>query len=276
MQFSLESLAALATIVGTAASVLALIQSRNWLALTGLPLVCVAIVAGLYARRERLALTSATVTIEGHNIDALTAANLKRRVNRSLLIQEAHHTAHIEGEDLRIEWEYAGYCRVKRETAMEFSVEAAHTTTFTDLACAGYDLGHDPAMKHKIQPVLLGNDGMSKKISVPFLEPLGAQQPFRVMLKCTLPRCITPGFAYYTATLSFVQNRIRRSTVRLIFAGQQPRWVRVYECLPRRPPVLIKTLSPSRKGAGVSEYLDVITETHGQSARVYTFWRDSV
>ena len=85
-------------------------------------------------------------------------------------------------------------------------------------------------MEHKIQPLLIGADGLSKKISVPFLEPLLAQQPFRVMLRCTLPRCMTLGFAYYTATLSFAQDRIRRASVQLIFIGQKPRWVRVYKC----------------------------------------------
>jgi hypothetical protein len=275
MQFSLESLAAVATILGTGLSILALIKSRDWLIVASLPLIGVAIVAGFYARKERLALKSANVTIEGYSIDTLTAANLKRRVNRSLTIQEAHHTARIEGEDLKIEWVYAGYCRAKRETAMEFSVESAYAVTFADLDCVGFDLACDPAMEHKIQPVLIGANGLSKKISVPFIEPLRAQQPFRVMLRCTLPRCMTLGFAYYTATLSFAQDRIRRSTVRLIFVGQKPRWVRVYECSPRKPPVLIKTLAPTRAREGDSEYLDIIGDTGGQSARVYAFWRDT-
>jgi hypothetical protein len=275
MQFSLESLAAAATILGTGLSILALIKSRDWLMFTSLPLIGVAIIAGLYARRERQALKSATVTIEGYSIDSLTAANLKRRVNRSLIIQEAQHTARIEGENLHIEWTYAGYCRAKRETAMEFSVESAYAVTFADLDCAGFDLACDPAMQHKIQPLLIGANGLSKKISVPFFEPLHAQQPFRVMLRCTLPRCMTLGFAYYTATLSFAQDRIRRSTVRLIFVGQKPRWVRVYECPPGKQPVLIKNLAPTRGQDGDSEYLDVIGDTAGQSARVYAFWRDT-
>ncbi len=272
MQFSLESLAALATIFGTALSVLALIKSRDWLMAISLPLVGIAIIAGWYARRERVALKTAAITIEGHNIDSLTAANLKRRVNRTLAIQEAHHTARIDGEDLKIEWTYAGYCRGKRESAMEFSVEAAHITTFDMLDCVGYDLEHDPAMKHKIRPLLIGTEGLSKKLSVPFLEPLGHRQPFRVMLKCTLPRCITPGFAYYTATLSFAQDRIRLCTVRLIFVGHAPTWVRAYEGSP--PAKLIKSLSPVGNGKGEYEYLDVIEDAAGQSARVYAFWRD--
>ena len=272
MQFSLESLAALATILGTALSVLALIKSRDWLVAISLPLIGVAIVTGWCARRERLALKSAAVTIEGYNIDSLTAANLKRRVNRTLAIQEAQHVARIDGGDLKIEWTYSGYCRGKRESVMEFSVESARVTTFAELDCVAYDIEHDPAMKHKIRPLLIGAEGLSKKISVPFLEPLRHRQPFRVMLKCTLPGCITPGFAYYTATLSFAQDRIRRRTVRLIFVGHAPAWVRAYD--DASPPQLLKTLSVVRHQAGEFEYVDVIEDAAGRSARVYAFWRD--
>jgi hypothetical protein len=276
MQFSLESLAALATIIGTAVSILPLIHSRNWIVLTSLPLVCVAIVAGLYAGRDRRIVKSTPVTIEGQSIDCLNVANLRRRVNRTLGVQEAEHTARIEGEDLKIEWIYSGYCRARRESVMEFSIEAERTVPFDRLECVAYDLGHDPSMAHKISPLLIGTDGISKKISVPFLEPLRRKQPFRVMLKCTLPGCMPPGLGYYVATLSFAQARVRRSTIRLIFAGPAPVWVRVYECAPARPPTLLKTLAPLREGHGEHEYLDVVEDADGQSARVYAFWRDAV
>ena len=209
MQFSLESLAALATILGTILSVIALVQSRNWLILTSLPIVALAIIAGLYARRERLALKAAAITIEGQSIDSLNIANLRRRVNRTLRIQEADHVARIEGEDLKIEWTYSGYCRAKHESAMEFSIESEHTVSFDRLDCVAYDLGNDPSMAHEIRPLLIGSEGMSKKISVPFLEPLFAHQSFRMMLKCTLPECIKVGFGYYTATMSFAHDRVR-------------------------------------------------------------------
>jgi len=92
MQFSLEFLVAVATIVGTVTSILAVIQSRAWLVFTSLLFVCLSIAAGLYARKKRLALNAASTETEGHSIDSLNIANLKRRVNRTLVIQEAHHT----------------------------------------------------------------------------------------------------------------------------------------------------------------------------------------
>lgn len=83
-----------------------------------------------------------------------------------------------------------------------------------------------------------------------------------------------PGFGYYCSTLSFAQVRIPRCTVRLIFAGSAPVWVRVYEAGPS--PLLLKTLTLVRQEQGEREYLDVIENVPGQSARVYAFWRDSV
>ncbi len=276
MKFSLESLLALATIVGTATSVLAVVQSRAWLVFMSVLFVCLSIIAGLYARKKRLALIAATTEIEGHSIDSLNIANLKRRVNRTLVIQEAHHTARIEGEDLEITWQYTGYCNAGRETAIDFSIDSDDTTAFENLNCVAFDLVRDPEMVRPIRPLLAGSEGISRKLSVPFLEPLKANDSFVVLLKCILPQCLKAGFGYYTSTLSFTQDRVRRCEVCLIFAGPMPSWLRVYECSTQRRPLLLKTLSPVRKTADSCEYRDVEEERPGQSARIYTFWRDTV
>lgn len=274
MQFSLETLIALATIVGTATSVLAVIQSHSWLVFTSLLLVCFSIVAGLYARKKRLALNAASTEIEGHSIDSLNIANLKRRVNRTLVIQEALHTARIEGEDMEITLQYSGYCKVERETSIDFSIDSDDSTAFENLNCVVFDLVHDPNMMRPIRPLLVGSEGISRKLSVPFLEPLKAHDSFAVLLKCALPQCFNTGFGYYTSTLSFTQVRVCRCEVRLIFAGSMPSWLRVYECSAQRRPVLLKTLPPVRQTADTCEYLDVEEDRPGQSARIYIFWRD--
>jgi hypothetical protein len=276
MPFSFESLAALATIIGTVVSVLALLQSRAWLLLTSALIVCLSILAVLYARRQRLALDAASTVIEGHSIDALNIGNLRRRVNRTLFVQDVQHTARIEGEDLEITWRYSGYCRAASESAIEFSINSESNTAFGKLECAAYDLRHDPEKSHRIQPLLVGPEGLSKRISVPFLKPLSANDPFDVMLRCTLPRCIKSGFSYYASVLQFAQDRVARCEVRLIFAGRTPDWLRVYESTLQKPAALVKTLPPSRQEPGLTEYLDVAEDREGQSARVYTFWRDSV
>ena len=276
MQFSLESLAALATIAGLIVSVLALLQSREWLVLTSVVVVCLSIAGLLYARRQRLAVTSASTVIEGRSIDSLNIANLKRRVNRTFVIQNAKHEARIEGEDIRITWTYRGYCRSGPASAFEFSVDSDNSVPFDRFDCIAYDLGHDPGMAHEIRPLLASSDGVSKKISAPFLKPVKAEEPFGVLLQCTLPKCVKSGLGYYVSTSSFAQDRLPRHEVRIVFAGTAPSWVRVYDCTPPRPAVLLKTLAPSHHEPGLSEYIDVIEDAPGQSARVYMFWRDSV
>jgi hypothetical protein len=237
--------------------------------------VSISIVIGLYARKKRLALNAASTEIEGHSIDSLNIANLKRRVNRTLIIQEAHHTARIEGENLEITWQYSGYCKADRETSIDFSVDSDDSTAFENLDCVAFDLARDPGMAQPIRPLLVGSEGISRKLSVPFLEPLKVNDSFAVLLKCALPRCINMGLDYYTSTLSFAQDRVRRCEVRLIFAGPIPSWLRVYECSAQRRPVLLKTLPPVRQTTDSCEYLDIEEERPGQSARVYVFWRDA-
>jgi hypothetical protein len=198
---------------------------------------------------------------------------LRRRLNRSLVIQEAHHVAEIEGEDLMITWKYAGYCRSEQETAMEFSIDTDNSVPFDDLNCFAYDLQHDPRSKHKLRPILIGPDGISKKIAVPFLEPLIAQQPFSVVLKCALPGCMKAGLEYYTSTLSFGQDQVRKSTVRMVFFGGRPAWVRVYECAPSESAKLLKSLRPLLENQEYGEYLDIGEDVPAQSARIYVFSR---
>jgi hypothetical protein len=276
MFLSLESLAGLATIIGTVISAVGIIQSRAWLALISVAFVVLSIAAIWYARKQRLALDAASTVIEGHSIDSLNIANLRRSVNRAFVIQEAHHTARVDGEDMEITWRYSGYCKSNRESTIEFSIDSDAGTTFDELDCIAYDLGHDPEMAHEIRPILVGTEGISKKVSVPFLETLKAQQPFGVLLKCTLPRCLKTGFAYYTSTLSFAQDRVQRCVVHLIFVGTAPSWVRVYESTAQRPATLVKTLAPSRQEPGRCEYLDDVEDRRGRSARIYAFWRDEV
>src|SRR5438105_14824241 len=95
-----DELASWASILGTVVSFLGLIQSKTWLTAVGLLFVALSIITLAYARRERRRLRSAAISVEGRSLDSLNVANLRRRVNRSLLVQRADHMASIEGEDL--------------------------------------------------------------------------------------------------------------------------------------------------------------------------------
>jgi hypothetical protein len=276
MQSLSELLASWATVLGTILTVIGLIQSRAWLTVVSVFFVCASIFAGMYARRQRLAIDSASVVIEGKSLDALNTANLRRRVNRSLVIQEACQVATIEGEDLHMTWRYSGYCHAEHETTFEFSVDSERYIPFSQLECFAYDLQHDRARTHKIRPFLIGPDGISKKIGVPFLNPLVAQQSFEIEFECDIPGCFRPGLGYYNSTLSFGQEKVPRCSVRLLFLGAKPRWVRIYQCDAFRLPTLLRELPPTRIQSGATEYLDVGEDLSARSARIYLFCRSSL
>jgi len=193
-----------------------------------------------------------------------------------VVVQKAYHGARIEGENLQITWRYAGYCRAERESAIEFSIDADNNVPFEKLECFAYDLRNDPDQRHKIRPLLIGADGISKKIAVPFLTPLKQHQGFDIVLRCELPDCMNAGVDYYTSTLSFDETSIPRCTIRLVFVGSRPEWVRVYECNPLGRTQLIKDLPAARVSQGFVEYLDFVENVSGQASRVYLFHRSSV
>jgi hypothetical protein len=206
-------LASWATILGAVLSVFSLIQSRAWLTGIGVLLVGVSVAAGMYAKRERLAIQSASVVIEGKSIDALNAANLKRRLNKTLVIQEVRHAAQIDGEDLSFFWQYTGYCQAERETAIQFSIDAESAVPFEQLNCLAHDLSHDPGGKHPIRPILMGADGISKKIAVPFLEPLNAQQSFNVALECRITQLLRQGDSKVFKKYSQMKLQMKREAL---------------------------------------------------------------
>jgi hypothetical protein len=268
-----ESLAFWATIVSTILSFLGLIQSYAWLTAIGASLFLVSLAALLYAKRQRQFVTGAEIEVEDVSIDSLNVANLRRRLNRSLVIQEADHVAQIDGEDLTVTWRYAGYCRAKQETAIEFSIDTDNNIPFDQLDCVAFDLRRDPHRTHQIRPLLVGPDGISKKLAVPLLQPLLSREPFSMMLTCKLPGCMNGGTEYYTSTVSFDQPQIRRFSVRLKFLGERPDWLRVYQCDSSGNAKLVKALRPAREGGGLTEYLDLDEDMPAQSARIYVFRR---
>ena len=270
-----DSLAYWSTILGTVLSVLGLSESSLLLAALGSLLLAASIAALGYAGRQRQRLRLAAIKIEGRSIDSLNVANLGRRLNRSLVVQEADQVATIKGEDMVLSWRYRGYCRAPHEVVIEFSIDTDNHIPFERLECFAYDLQHDPKRMHRIRPVLLGADGLSKKLAVPLLERLSAREPFNVLLTCTLPGCMKSGVEYYTSTTSVAQESVASCTVRLVFLGERPEWLRVYECGASGATKLLKDLRPSRETPRRIEYTDHANDVPAQSARIYVFSRNA-
>jgi exosortase/archaeosortase family protein len=196
-----------------------------------------------------------------------------RRTNGSLVAQHADYRAVIDGENLAVTWKVSGYCRAASETAIGFSIDAETNIPFDNLDCVGFDLRRDPGRRHPIRPVLVGPDGISKKVSVPFLAPLSSQEPFHVVLTCDLPGCMKAREDYCAVTLSFDQDRVARYTMRLTFAHSRPDWVRAYECKPDGEPRLLRSLQAQAKDRSAFDYVDDEYDIAARTTRIYVFRR---
>lgn len=269
---SKEQFATLVSFLGSLVALFGLLQSQAALVVAGSCCAAVAIGALTYSRQSRKRLQSAAISIEGMNIDSLNVANLRRRLNRSLVVQSAYHLAQIEGSDLTVAWHYSGFCKSKQESSMEFSIDSEKNISFDELDCFAFDLQEDPARLHRIRPLLIGGAGISKKVAVPFLKPLSAQDPFSVLLHCNLPGTLAQGEQfYYTSTLSFAQRKVKHFAVHLVFIKHAPEWVRVYECDDSGRAKLINHLHPFKNDGDRCEYVDSVEDIAGQAVRIYVF-----
>ena len=210
--------------------------------------------------------------LHGLNLDAFNLANLKRRTNASLFVQSAHHTAMIDRRNLTMDWRCAGYCK-SPESALEFSIDSDKSTPYEQLDCVAFDLHEDPNRAKRIRPRLVGADGLSKKLSVPFLKPLLAQQQFDMLLQTAIPECMGLGIQHFSSTFSFAQRWIPFVTVHLVFVRQAPDWLLVYEASGKDSKFhFVDELQPFLSGPQTWEYREELRNLRGRSARVYVYW----
>lgn len=276
MQMVLQVLATVAAILAPLSTIIGLVQSRGWLTAFGSVVVLILCGVAIWVLHTRRRMAAVSVVIDGNSIDSVSAANLRRRIDRNLMIQTAEHTATIDGPDLQIAWRYTGFCRARSATTMEFSIDSSTSTPFSQLDCSAFDLRHDPNKQHPIRPLLIGPDGISKKVAVPFLSPLSLNQPFDLALQCRLPMTYSPGTCHYSSSLSFDQQRVGHYAVSLKFLRTRPSWVRVYEIDSAGRPRLLKNLHPAAENDGILEYRDVMANAPARSIRVYRFHLDAL
>ena len=268
-----DSLAFWSSILGAVLGILGVRLDSGWIALLGFLLITMSSAVFLYAWSERRRLKLADITIEGRRIDSLNVANVARRLNRTLVVQEVDQVATIRGEDLIVAWRYSGYCRAPHESVVELSIDMDTHIPFERLDCYAYDLHHDPQRNHEIRPVLLGSDGLSKKIGIPLLQPLAPSEPFSVLVRCRMPGSMKSGLDYYTSTVSVSQARVTSFATRILFIGKHPEWLRVYQCDSSGAVTLLKDIRPTHVDTRTAEYIDLATDVPANAARIYLFHR---
>ena len=87
-----DSVAFWATILGTLLGVFGAIKSLTWLVVMGVLVVFGAIGTLVYARKQRQLVKSAALKVAGRSLDSLNVASLRRRMNRSLVVQQARES----------------------------------------------------------------------------------------------------------------------------------------------------------------------------------------
>lgn len=260
---------------GTVVSFLGLIRSRDVVAVVWGALLLASAYTFFWAVRMRRLLRNASIVIDGRSIGCLNLANLARRRNQTLVIQRVKHEIRISRTEMENLWTYSGYCRVEGgASVIEFSVDSEAYVPFDELECFAFDLKRDPIMKHKIFPKLLGPDGLSKKIEVPFARALKVNDQFSIFLYCRLPNSVAGGDDFYASTLSFKQPTVPDYEVELRFKTHLPDWVRVYECDEEGRSRLVEDLPCTEQGAGLAVYRDVLRDVPGESTRIYMFYRN--
>ena len=260
------------SIIGLLISIYGLIANRQAYIFMGLFffIISVLLAFALLKIKERIKKTN--LTIEGKRIDALNAANTARNPNRTLKVQDATHFLKVVNNDLILSFEYSGYCK-NEENGFVFSLDSDVYCPFEKLVCYGFDLLNDPCKTHKIRPILLEPDGLTKKIKLPFINPIFQGDRFHVRLYCELPRCIEFGKDYVVASLSFKDRAgIKNFSVKLEFNKNHPKWVRLYDATSGKPR-LIKDLKPKCLKADSVYYEDNYKNIEGEKHLVYFFER---
>ncbi len=260
-----------ACLLGSAIAGVGVVQAQPAIALGGIGLSVLAGAAGTLMRAHRSRTESFPTHIEGLNLDSLELANRRRRLNRSLRVERAFQVAIVEGSDLHLAWQYDGSCRSDHETGIEFSIDSENNIPFERLDCFAFDIQNDPQRLEQIRPSLIGTDGISKKINVPFSKPLKKNDRFSVLLNCTLSGCVSTGLQYYTSSLSFDQSSVENASVHLIFVRTRPEWVRAYDIRSNGEAILLNELRPIRDDGLTCEYIDIARNVPGQSVRVYLY-----
>jgi len=249
------------------------IDGKKWIALIlGVTSVAAIFIAlKLYSEKKRN--KKSNIVIENTRIESLNLANLARLKNSTLKVDTAIHRNYINGNDLAIEFEYSGICTCDDgESGITFSVDCDSNLGFEQMNWYGYDLIVDTNKTHKIHPKLLGAEGLTKKVMLPFAKKIIKYGKFHTSFRVTLPGCMKTGKDYVTATFSFNKLPIDTVIIELWFMDLYPKYVHLYD-VTNGVSTLEKELIPTNQISNKICYVDNINNLNPETALVYYFER---
>ena len=161
------------SIAGISIAIYGLIVNRKIYTLLGVFLIIIVTLLAFRLLKANRLTKKTNIVIEGKRIEALNVANLLKKPNKSLKVQEAKHFARVESNNLILFFEYSGHCKKRNgENGFVFNIGSDVNQPFEKLLCYGFDLLNDPLKTHKIKPFLVKDDGLAKKIKLPFIKAL--------------------------------------------------------------------------------------------------------
>lgn len=262
------------SIIGLLLSIYGVINKHITLTSFGLFFFVISVALALKLFELNKIIKKSNISIADMKIDALNLANLSKVRNKTLKVQEASHWFKIIGTNLSMTFKYSGYCKsTSGESGFVFNVDSDVNISFAKLTCFGYDLENDPKRSHMIKPFLIGSDGLSKRVKLPFAKMIRKGEQFRIIFYCELPGCIKPGKDYVISSLFFEDDStIQRFSNHLEFVSDFPKWVRLYDATQDNP-TLLKDLKPQYHQGMTVYYKDSYNNIGPDKAFIYLFER---
>jgi len=270
-----KTLESILAALGILTTIYGLYKSEQYPVIIGIVVLTIIIIFGertfeLFKYKQKL--KEAKISIEGRSITALNLANIERLNDKNFKVKNVKHTAVIENKNASFSFEYSGICIKKpEENGFLFSVEAENNVSFNNLDCYGYDLLADPQKMKKLRPIIKNNDGISKKVLLPFATQMSRYHPFSIFLTANYKNCMSYGKNYYNSTLSFnKRHKIESFKMVLKFKNFPPKDIRVYE-IKKGNARYIRSINPETSDNNL--FIDQYKNVPGIKQLVYIFDR---
>lgn len=203
---------------------------------------------------------------EGVNIECGNLVDDITKINTATDPTTVIHKYNVVGKDLICEYSYKGLIRKNGVATCDFVFSTTNALPYSDMNCYAID-----NMIHRRQiPKLIGSDGLVKKISVGFNNPLQVGQNFDIFLSINLKECITQNKDYVISRINYAVAHIAEYSVEIVFDEPVPETINVYVMRFgsfRRE----KTIYPSEESNNV--FYDRIDHNEAVSLRAYVFER---
>jgi len=201
---------------------------------------------------------------------------MSKELNKDLKLVSSRQDIIIEGCDLTLKFASSGIRIAEngdKDDGYIYTVGADSHTPFRDMSCSAKDTAQDSEGRNKIRPILLSDNGKTKTLLLPFLEPVPLGGMFKVEMQCKLFNCMKSGTDTYFSCGSFVESGDTKKEVYLIFRGDFPVSVNAYEVVKGKKKRLIKALMKYSETAEEVVYVHVYPNIYGDKAFVYEFKR---